>query len=216
LEEEEGSKGNLVHSGAKFSLIILTSSINLSSSAPNSLQTTSATMSKRPAIDGPHGSLPGNLHSKHRKLTAQIEDSPMHDESPSMSGDEIAAPQTPLRPTNPLSSEISPPDSQSRPAESSIPANTAAKMPPSATVNANGKRKWATNSTDSASQGIALAQAQNGGSAMIMGKDAGSGYTWMREEDAPGYSWNNHKAKEEAGREFARFVDKDRMIKGKF
>jgi hypothetical protein len=133
-----------------------------------------------------------------------------------MSDDELETPQTPLRPANPLSSELSPPDSQARPSESSVPAaNTAAKMPPSATVNANGKRKWVTNGNDNVIQGLALAQ-QGGGSAVIMGRDPGSGYTWNKEEDAPGYSWNNHKAKEEASREFSRFADKDRMIKGGF
>lgn len=171
-------------------------------------------MSKRPAIDGPLACLPGNFQSKRSRLTITVEDSPMHDESPSVSDDELLAPQTPLRPTNPLSSELSPPDSQSRPTESSTSANTTAKMPPSATVNANGKRKWATNGNDSVGQGPA--SAQDGSSAMVMGRDAGSGYTWTREEDAPGYAWNNHKAKEEASREFSRFVDKDRMIKGEF
>jgi hypothetical protein len=171
-------------------------------------------MSKRPAIDGPHDCLPGILHSKRRKLTIHTEDSPMHDESPSISDDELTAPQTPLRPTNLLSSELSPPDSQSRPTGSSTSANTAAKMPPSATVNANGKRKWETNGNGGASKGLTLAQAD--GPAMIMGKDSGSGYTWNREEDAPGHAWNNHKAKEDASREFSRFMDKDRMIKGGF
>lgn len=175
-------------------------------------------MSKRAAIDGPHGSLPGNLQPKPPKLTTATEDSPMQDESPEMSDDVLETPQTPLHPANPLSSELSPPNSHSRPSESSVPAaNTAAKMPPSSTVNANGKRKWATNGNDSAVvQGLALAQAQQqgGGSATVMGRDPGSGYTWNKEEDAPGFSWNNNKAKEEASREFSRFADKDRMIKG--
>lgn len=147
----------------------------------------------------------------------------MQDESPSISDDEefMAAPQTPHRPTaSQLSSELSPPDSQSRPIESSIPANTAAKMPPSATVNANGKRKWATNGESASSnvtQGLTLAQAQAGSSAAtIMGKDPNSGYTWTREEDAPGHSWNNQKARDEASREFSKFVDKDRMIKDRY
>lgn len=144
----------------------------------------------------------------------------MQDESPSVSDDEFdPTPQTPHRPAaNQLSSELSPPDSQSRPAESSIPANTAHKMSTSATINANGKRKWVTNGESAGSnvtQG--LAQAQSGGSsAMIMGKDPNSGYTWTREEDAPGHSWNNQKAKDEASREFSRFVDKDRMIKDRY
>ncbi|TID21467.1 Invertase 2 [Venturia nashicola] len=177
---------------------------------------------RREAIDGPHGSLPGKTLSKIRKLTPSTEDSPMQDESPSMSDGELdLPPQTPHRPSaNQLSSELSPPNSQSRPAESSIPANTANKMSTSASINANGKRKWATNGESASSnvtQGVALAQAQTGGStAMIIDKDPNSGYTWTREEDAPGHSWNNQKAKDEASREFSRFVDKDRMIKNKY
>ncbi|QDS74247.1 hypothetical protein FKW77_002953 [Venturia effusa] len=157
------------------------------------------------------------------KREAIDEDSPMQDESPSNSDDEVEQPppRTPHRPAaNQLSSELSPPDSQSRPTESSIPANTAAKMPPSTTVNANGKRKWATNGESASfnvSQGVSLAQAQTGGSAaVVMGRDPNSGYTWTREEDAPGHSWNNQKAKEEANREFSRLVDKDRMVKDRY
>lgn len=180
---------------------------------------------KREAIDGPHGSLPGNIHHpKIRKLTPTAEDSPMQDESPSLSDDDFeAAPQTPHRPAiNQLSSELSPPDSQSRPVESANPANTAAKMPPSATINANGKRKWVTSGESASSnvtQGSALAPTQTGpgvSAAAIMGRDSNSGYTWTREEDAPGHSWSNQKAREEANREFSRFVDKDRMIKDRY
>lgn len=177
---------------------------------------------KREAIDGPHGSLPGTILLKIRKLTPTTEDSPMQDGSPSASDDEFdPPPQTPHRPSaNPLSSELSPPNSQSRPTESSIPANTATKMSTSASINANGKRKWATNGESASSdvaQGVALAQAQAGGSiAMIMGRDPNSGYTWTREEDAPGHSWSNQKAKDEASREFSRFTDKDRMIKDRY
>ncbi|RDI81935.1 Invertase 2 [Venturia inaequalis] len=156
------------------------------------------------------------------KREAIDEDSPMQDESPSVSDDEFdPSPQTPHRPSaNQLSSDLSPPDSQSRPGESSIPANTANKMSTSASINANGKRKWATNGESASSnvtQGLALAQAQSGGAtAMIMGRDPNSGYTWTREEDAPGHFWNNQKAKEEASREFSRFADKDRMIKDRY
>jgi hypothetical protein len=138
----------------------------------------------------------------------------MQDESPSVSEDELTTPQTPLRPANLLSGELSPPDSQSRPTESSTSANTAAKMPPSITTNANGKRKWENNNNGNTSTG--LAQSVTGGSTTILGRDPDSGYAWFREEDAPGYAWNNHKAKEEAAREFFRFADKDRMIKGEF
>lgn len=40
-----------------------------------------------------------------------------------------------------------------------------------------------------------------------------TGYTWSREEDAPGYGWKNKKAVEDYNRASYQLVDKDRVIK---
>lgn len=42
-----------------------------------------------------------------------------------------------------------------------------------------------------------------------------TGYTWSRDEDAPGYAWKNKKAQEEFARAMDQIQDKDRMIKRK-
>jgi len=145
----------------------------------------------------------------------ETEDSPMQDSSISNSDSEFT-PQTPHRPTQRLSSELSPPDSQSRPAESSTLSNTAAKMPLSDSINSNGKRIWEHNGGNGAN-GKGKADPRSDTSLeVIVGKDSASGYQWTKDEDAPGYAWGNPKAREEASREFARFPDKDRMIKDKY
>ena len=41
-----------------------------------------------------------------------------------------------------------------------------------------------------------------------------SGYTWGREEDAPGYAWMNKKALDEFHRAWDSLVHKDFMVKG--
>jgi len=42
-----------------------------------------------------------------------------------------------------------------------------------------------------------------------------TGYTWSRDEDAPGYAWKNKKAQEEYARAMDQIQDKDKMIKRK-
>jgi len=39
-----------------------------------------------------------------------------------------------------------------------------------------------------------------------------TGYTWTRDEDAPGYSWRTKKAQEEMGRALEQIIDKDRIV----
>jgi hypothetical protein len=92
-------------------------------------------------------------------------------------------------------------------------------MPPSDSINSNGKRIWESNANGGAAgKGKAsdIAASASGSNAPVIGRDPGSGYQWRKDEDAPGYVWGNSKAREDAAREFARFVDKDRMIKGEF
>lgn len=43
-----------------------------------------------------------------------------------------------------------------------------------------------------------------------------SGYTWERDEDAPGYVWKNKKARDEADRAGEALIDKDRIVGRKF
>jgi hypothetical protein len=87
-------------------------------------------------------------------------------------------------------------------------------MPPSHQINENGKRIWEANG-QGAGKGVdasasASASASGGGEALQE-----TGYKWEKEEDAPGWSWANPKAREEAARVYQGFVDKDRMIKSK-
>lgn len=72
-------------------------------------------------------------------------------------------------------------------------------MPPSEKLNANGKRNWETNSN--------LEKA---------GADKESGYKWEREEEAPGWAWNNQKAREDYSRAWAQVVEKDRKVGHKY
>jgi hypothetical protein len=71
-------------------------------------------------------------------------------------------------------------------------------MPPSDKLNTNGKRNWDSN-------GLIKA-----------GEEKDSGYKWEREEDGPGYSWMNTKAREEAQRAWVQVVEKDRRVGNKY
>lgn len=71
-------------------------------------------------------------------------------------------------------------------------------MPPSANLNTNGKRGFDSNGTTKA------------------GVDKDSGYTWEREEEAPGWSWQNTKARDEQNRAWANVLEKDRRIGNKY
>ena len=121
-----------------------------------------------------------------------------------------------------FTSELSPPDSQqlsatANPANVASPtpltplagagsskastaanANPSKKMPPSANLNANGKREWNNNGIEKA------------------GVEKESGYSWEKEEDAPGYSWNNGKAREEAQRAWQGVLEKERRVGNKY
>ena len=66
-------------------------------------------------------------------------------------------------------------------------------MPPSTSLNANGKRSWESN-----------------------GHDADTGYKWEREEDAPGWAWLNQKAREDHSKAWSQVVEKDRKIGNKY
>ena len=104
-----------------------------------------------------------------------------------------------------FASELSPPDSQqlhpTAPANAPSPftplpggkanANTSKKMP----LNANGKR-----TLDEPPK--------------MKGEEGG--YQWDKEEDAPGYSWQNSKAREEAARAWQGVQEKDRRIGNKY
>ena len=72
------------------------------------------------------------------------------------------------------------------------------------TLNENGKRV-ASRSTDMGN-GIS-----KGGQAQ---QHNPTGYTWDREEDAPGYAWKNKKAQEDYARSWDNVVGKDQMILG--
>ena len=136
-------------------------------------------------------------------------------------GSSASSPATPPNQGAPahFTSELSPPDSQQlhaqNPANAPSPftplggtaaatsskaaaANTSKKMPPSASLNANGKRGWDNN-------GVLKA-----------GADKGSGYKWEKEEDAPGWAWQNPKAREEYTRAWGQVVEKDRKIGTKY
>jgi hypothetical protein len=126
-------------------------------------------------------------------------------------------PTTPPANIFPPSGELSPPNSQGGPLPTHlhntdpIPfsplSGNSAKMAPSQALNANGKRSWK----------------ENGGKgAKGEGKEEGTvhvqqetGYTWKRDEDAPGWAWMNVKAREEAQRAYGQVVEKERMIKSK-
>jgi hypothetical protein len=73
-------------------------------------------------------------------------------------------------------------------------------MPPSAALNANGKRNWNENAVPVEKAGV----------------EKESGYTWEKEEDAPGYAWANTKAREEAARAWATVAEKERKIGNKY
>ncbi|KIW06902.1 uncharacterized protein PV09_02572 [Verruconis gallopava] len=146
-----------------------------------------------------------------KRVDEEDTDSQMQDDSSSAS--------SPTTPPGQLSThfatELSPPDSQQlhaqNPANAPSPftplastkgssANISKKMPPSAQLNANGKRNWES----------------NGASADKKSEDNDGEYKWEREEDAPGFTWLNTKAKEDAQRAWAQVMEKERKIGNKY
>ena len=45
---------------------------------------------------------------------------------------------------------------------------------------------------------------------------AASGYSWSREEDAPGYGWLNKKALDEGARAWEGMVHRELMVRGRY
>lgn len=110
------------------------------------------------------------------------------------------APSTPK--LSQISSELSPPTAQG-PLSGGASTTQAADLPVTAsldrsTLNENGKRV------------AARVEMGNGVSKAHVHKP--SGYTWDREEDAPGYAWKNKKAHEDFNRAWDNVVGKDQMI----
>lgn len=56
----------------------------------------------------------------------------------------------------------------------------------------------------------------NGTGASALKNEQDTGYQWKKEEDAPGFAWQNPKAREEYHRAWNTIIDKDRMIKGEY
>lgn len=105
------------------------------------------------------------------------------------------------------STVLSPPDSQHRSA-----------MPTSLSQNANGKRPINTisNGADD-SEELAAMHANGKPRQEFPAKTHDrSGYTWNREEDAPGYAWLNKKALDEYHRAWDSLVHKESMVRGEF
>ena len=153
----------------------------------------------------------------------------MRDDNDSSTASSPATPPNRADSTRHFTSELSPPDSQQlhaqNPANAPSPftplagagnskagaagANTSKKMPPSANLNANGKRNWE-NNNNGAKGDASTAQGAGGG------VEKESGYRWEKEEDAPGFAWNNHKAREEAQRAWTGVVAQERQIGNRY
>ncbi|KAK4997953.1 hypothetical protein LTR66_002730 [Elasticomyces elasticus] len=128
-------------------------------------------------------------------------------------------PGTPLAQTIPtyLTHDLSPPNSQGAPYSSM--ANENGKRPldpvdpmsqPKQQQLANGKSDPNTNAVGSLTT---TGNERANGEAKVH-QHAKSGYTWTNEEDAPGYSWSNKRAVEEAHKSWDTTVGKEHMIEG--
>ncbi|CAK4031568.1 Hypothetical predicted protein [Lecanosticta acicola] len=117
--------------------------------------------------------------------------------------------ETPLE--NPSSSILSPPDSQHR--ERTMPTSASG----SSIANSNGKRPIQTisNGNDDVEELAAMANGK-ARQEMPTKTHAASGYTWIRAEDEPGYSWRNKNALDEATRAWDSMQHRDRMVKNKY
>ncbi|KAK4540543.1 hypothetical protein LTR36_009073 [Oleoguttula mirabilis] len=130
------------------------------------------------------------------------------------------------------SSILSPPASASASQHHDGQQHPATAMPSATTTsstsaNANGKRPIQTisNGADHDDDGDAIV-AMGGGKAGANVKPrqdfpprthAGSGYTWARAEDEPGYAWGNKKAQDESYRAWDReVVHKECMVKNRY
>ena len=160
-------------------------------------------------------------------------DSTMHDDSsngtsppPTASAPiTTSSPTTTHRPTTPthaqhtlLTSELSPPDSQSRNTYSAVPTNGPSNASNSAVqINANGKRALMSSATDLPSRGL-----DDTREALV---DVAGRSEWedqrgeqdreMDEDSVPGASWNNKKVLEDITKAMEQIVDRDIMVKRK-
>ncbi|KAF2401188.1 hypothetical protein EJ06DRAFT_529323 [Trichodelitschia bisporula] len=115
-------------------------------------------------------------------------------------------PSTPPRASNPQS-DFSPPNSHNP-----TPIHNAHALAPAPTLNANGKRSIDFTSMETTPQD---AQKPEMAPQLDAIREA-SGYKWTKDEDAPGYAWNNPKALEEHARNWANIVDTERMTRFRF
>ncbi|KAK8196576.1 hypothetical protein M8818_006741 [Zalaria obscura] len=76
-------------------------------------------------------------------------------------------------------------------------------------ANANGKRPLST--LDSNGDPVAGSSRAHGESQQLKTHEA-SGYSWLRQEDEPGWGWRNKKAVDEAARAYDSLVYKDKRI----
>ena len=120
------------------------------------------------------------------------------------------APVTPIHLRSQAAHELSPPDSRGQSGLNKQTSPTASTMPTAESLNANGKR------TFDAATGVAAGSSASASDAKAthLGKHP-AGYVWDKDEDAPGYAWNNEKAQQEALRAMSQIIDVDMMIKGK-
>ncbi|KAF1357027.1 hypothetical protein BDV97DRAFT_23813 [Delphinella strobiligena] len=155
-----------------------------------------------------------------------------------MTADETGAPTTPP-PNRLIPAELSPPDSQGGVAlaQPTQPVSTDATAMPAVTpsasgANVNGKRPLesvdgSTTAMNSTTTPVVQSTAGNGNAGNSLGSaqthppqpkvHQPSGYSWTKPEDAPGYSWQNRKAQEEASRAWEQgIVNKDRSVGNRY
>ncbi|KAF2002852.1 hypothetical protein P154DRAFT_124396 [Amniculicola lignicola CBS 123094] len=159
---------------------------------------------------------------------SRMHSSPELDAEDEMFPDEAAGPSTPKHTAafslQDAPSDLSPPDSQG-------PANLARgdsvtnfSTSPSI-LNANGKRLHASVLTEgfAGTATTTTAPAAGTGSSTLFALssvnqqvDPETGYTWAKNEDAPGWEWKNPRAKEDEMRAIDNIVDKGTMIKARY
>ena len=121
-------------------------------------------------------------------------------------------PSTPIHQTSfPHLTELSPPNSQGVP----LPETAATAVQRGA--NANGKRPLST--LDSNGDNLSVLAGQKAGAPTTTSIETsqvktheGSGYSWTRAEDEPGWSWMNKRAQDDANRAWESLVMKDRRV----
>lgn len=126
-----------------------------------------------------------------------------------------ATPTTPINPGAQPTSELSPPDSREQSTSNirtiSPPPNP--NMAGNEELNANGKRSFEVATGSPTSAGATSTSGSKGNKPK---NKHHAGYTWDKEEDAPGYAWSNEKAQNEAARALSQIFDLDLQIKGRY